>query len=81
MRLALSSDVPLPKYGMRPSQHPTPRPGRLRRWLVGLALLTALALAYGLSLNWFAHRLGDDVEKSLRVPDAVDSDNAVLSPR
>lgn len=66
---------------MRPSRHHEPRPGRLRRWLVGLALLTVLALAYGLSLNWFAHRLGDDVEKSLRVPNAADTDNAVLSPR
>lgn len=65
---------------MRP-QHHAPRSGRLRRWLIGLSLLSALALGYGLSLSWFAHRLGNDVEKSLRVPDASDTDNAVLPPR
>lgn len=66
---------------MQPSQQHEPRPGRLRRWLAGLALLAALALAYGASLSWFAQRLGNDVEKSLRMPEAVDSDHAVLSPR
>ncbi len=66
---------------MHPSPHHAPRSGRLRRWLAGLALLAALGLIYGLGLNWFAERLGDDVEKSLRVPEAVDSDHAVLSPR
>ena len=63
---------------MRPHHH-DPRSGRLRRWLIGLSLLAVLALGYALSLSWFAHRLGDDVEKSLRTPDA--SDNAVLPPR
>lgn len=64
---------------MRPHHPHTPRSSRLRRWLVGLGLLTALASAYGLSLSWFAHRLGDDVEKSLRMPET--SDSGVISPR
>lgn len=64
---------------MRPRHDHVPRSGRLRRWLIGLSLLTVLALGYALSLSWFAHRLGDDVEKSIRTPDA--SDNAVLTPR
>lgn len=63
---------------MRP--HPnSPRSSRLRRWLLGLGLLGLLMAIYGASLNWFAHRLGDDVEKSLRVPDG--SDSGVISPR
>jgi len=64
---------------MRPHHSPHPRSGRLRRWLVGLGLLTLLAAVYGVSLSWFAHRLGDDVEKSLHMPDA--SDSGVISPR
>ncbi|MCL1634750.1 hypothetical protein M2650_08920 [Luteimonas sp. SX5] len=64
---------------MRPHSNHSPRTGRLRRWLVGLGLLVLLATVYGLSLNWFAQRLGDDVEKSLRVPGATDGE--VMSPR
>ena len=56
-----------------PHSHP-PRPGRLRRWLIGLGLLALLTVGYGLSLNWFVHRLGDGVEKSLQRPDASDRD-------
>lgn len=63
---------------MRPNLN-SPRPGRLRRWLVGLGLLVLLMAIYGVSLNWFANRLGDDVEKSLRIPDG--SDSGVISPR
>lgn len=61
--------------------HPSdpPRSSRLRRWLIGLGLIVVLAAVYGVSLNWFAHRLGDDVEKSLHVPDGTD--NGVVSPR
>jgi len=64
---------------MRPSHRHDPRSGRLRRWLIGIALLTVLAAGYGVSLNWFAHRLGDDIEKTLRSPSAPE--NAVPSPR
>lgn len=63
---------------MRPHLN-SPRPGRLRRWLVGLGLLVLLMAIYGVSLNWFAHRLGDDIEKSLRIPEG--SDSGVISPR
>lgn len=64
---------------MRHSHHSDPRSGRLRRWLIGAVLLTVLAVGYGVSLSWFAHRLGDDIEKSLRSPSAPE--NAVPSPR
>ncbi|TWI01885.1 hypothetical protein IP90_02445 [Luteimonas cucumeris] len=64
---------------MRPRPGHPPRSSRLRRWLAGAGLLTVLALAYGLSLSWFAHRLGDDVEKTLKVPQGVDG--GVVSPR
>ncbi len=64
---------------MRPHHNHHPRSGRLRRWLVGLGLLVLLATGYGLSLNWFAQRLGDDVEKSLHMPET--SDSGVISPR
>lgn len=64
---------------MRPQPGRSPRPGRLRRWLVGLGLLALLMAVYGAGLNWFAHRLGSDIEKSLRIPDG--SDSGVISPR
>lgn len=56
-----------------------PHRGRLRRWLMGLGLLFAMIAAYGLSLNWFAHRLGASIEKSVHAPEPVDRE--VMSPR
>lgn len=55
-------------------QHPdpaVPRPPRLRRWLIGLGVCLALLGVYAFSLNWFAHRLGDDMEKTIRLPTAA----------
>ena len=51
-----------------------PRTGRLRRWLIGVGMCVVLLGAYALTLNWFAQRLGDDMEKSIRLP-TVSADN------
>lgn len=51
--------------------HPSPlRSRRLRRWLIGIGLGLVVLGAYALSLNWFAQRLGDDMQKSIRLPTA-----------
>jgi hypothetical protein len=59
--------------------HPAPRTGRLRRWLIGLGLLTLLAAGYGMSLNWLIHRLGDDIGQSVHRPEV--SESGMISPR
>lgn len=48
-----------------------PRTSRLRRWLIGVGVCVALLGAYAFTLNWFAQRLGDDMEKAIRLPTAA----------
>ncbi|MDQ3229567.1 MAG: hypothetical protein M3Q13_07520 [Pseudomonadota bacterium] len=61
-------------------EHPdqvVPQSRRLRRWLIGLGVCAALLAVYAFSLNWFAQRLGDDMEKTIRPPTAA-ADNDTL---
>ena len=54
-----------------------PRSQRLRRWLIGLGVCAVLLGAYAFSLNWFAQQLGEDMEKTIRLPTpAADSDTS-----
>ena len=61
-------------------QHPEQtslRPRRLRRWLIGLGVCAVLLGGYAFTLNWFAQRLGEDMEKTIRLPTAAaDNDTA-----
>lgn len=54
-----------------------PRPRRLRRWLIGVGVCVVLLGAYAVTLNWFAQQLGNDMEKTIRLPTAAaDNDTA-----
>ncbi len=44
---------------------------RLRRWLIVVGVAVAVLGLYGFSLNWFAQQLGDDMQKSIRMPTAT----------
>lgn len=44
------------------------RTRRLRRWLIGIGVGVLVLGGYAFSLNWFANRLGDDMNKAIRVP-------------
>lgn len=51
------------------SSHPAPPPSRrLRRWLIGVGVAVVVLGIYAFSLNWFAQQLGDDMQKSIRLP-------------
>jgi len=58
----------LEQAAMDPSNPASPRSRRLRRWLIGIGVTALLLAIYGFSLNWFAQQLGDDLEKSIRLP-------------
>ncbi|MEP6634520.1 MAG: hypothetical protein ABJA62_09955 [Luteimonas sp.] len=43
----------------------TPRRPRLRRWLIALAVVLLLLVAYATALEWFAQRIGTDVQRTM----------------
>ncbi|NZA25647.1 hypothetical protein H0E84_04570 [Luteimonas sp. SJ-92] len=45
---------------------------RLRRWLIGLAVLALLLAGYAAALHWFTLQVGDGVESSLRAAPLVE---------
>jgi len=53
---------------MDPSHPASPRSRRLRRWLIGVGVTVLILGLYAFSLNWFAQQLGDDMQKSMRLP-------------
>lgn len=56
---------------MDPARPAPPRSNRLRRWVIGIGLGVVVLGLYAFSLNWFAQQLGDDMQKSIRLPAAA----------
>lgn len=48
-----------------------PRP-RLRRWLIGIAILLVLCASYAVALHWATLRIGGSVQDSLRTAPVLD---------
>ena len=45
---------------------------RLRRWLVGIAILLLLSASYAIALHRIALRIGGDIQDSLRAAPVLD---------
>lgn len=58
---------------MRGTPSPSSRP-RLRRWLIALTVLLVLLGAYAVALDRMAQRLGEDMQKSMRMQPSVDDE-------
>ncbi|MDH5823074.1 hypothetical protein QFW77_08740 [Luteimonas sp. RD2P54] len=56
----------------QPSANSSPSRHRLRRWLIGLAILAALLAVYAAALHWFTLQVGEGVQSSLREAPLLD---------